>query len=192
MSTLYEYIKALCEERGVKPGKMCVELGISKSLMTSLKNGRTKSISAENAQKIANYFNVSVDHLLSGGRTANSVTSLSQGILIFKSITPQGFTSPSFAELDTDVYNVVYQDSSVAIAVEKGGKVSEDELNSLIAVYSQKEKAPTDSGEREVTKEDIKFALFGGDTEITDAMYDEVLRFAQMVKLREEAEKKKE
>ena len=47
-------------------------------------------------------------------------------------------------------------------------------------------------GEREISDNDIKFALFGGDGEITDAMYDEVKRFAQMVKLREEAEKKKE
>lgn len=45
---------------------------------------------------------------------------------------------------------------------------------------------------RKVSDDDIKFALFGGDGEITDAMYDEVKRFAQMVKLREEAEKKKE
>lgn len=53
-------------------------------------------------------------------------------------------------------------------------------------------KAPTDKGERTVSDDDIKFALFGGDGDITDAMYDEVKRFAQMVKLREEAEKKKE
>ena len=46
-------------------------------------------------------------------------------------------------------------------------------------------------GERAVSDDDIKFALFGGDGEITDAMYDEVKRFAQMVKLREEAEKEK-
>lgn len=45
---------------------------------------------------------------------------------------------------------------------------------------------------RKVSDDDIKFALFGGDGEITDAMYDEVKRFAHMVKLREEAEKKKE
>lgn len=51
------------------------------------------------------------------------------------------------------------------------------------------EKAPTPEGERTVSDDDIKFALFGGDGEITDAMYDEVKRFAQMVKLREEAEK---
>ena len=36
-----------------------------------------------------------------------------------------------------------------------------------------------------VTDEDIKFALFGGDGEITDAMYDEVKRFAEFIKQRE-------
>lgn len=36
-----------------------------------------------------------------------------------------------------------------------------------------------------VTDEDIKFALFGGDGEITDAMYDEVKRFAAFLKQRE-------
>ena len=36
------------------------------------------------------------------------------------------------------------------------------------------------------TDEEIKFALFGGDGEITDAMYKEVQRFARMVKLRED------
>ena len=35
-----------------------------------------------------------------------------------------------------------------------------------------------------VTDYDIKFALFGGDGEITDEQYDEVKRFAQFVKER--------
>ena len=52
-------------------------------------------------------------------------------------------------------------------------------------------KAPTLTDERQVSDEDIKFALFGGDGEITDAMYDEVKRFAKMVKLRDEAEREK-
>lgn len=46
--------------------------------------------------------------------------------------------------------------------------------------------------EREISDDDIKFALFGGDGEITEAMYDEVRRFARMVKMREDAERKKE
>lgn len=52
-------------------------------------------------------------------------------------------------------------------------------------------KAPTTENERKIDDDDIKFALFGGDGEVTDAMYDEVKRFARMVKLREEAEKEK-
>ena len=42
---------------------------------------------------------------------------------------------------------------------------------------------------RVVSDEEIKFALFGGDGEITDAMYDEVKQFAAFIKQRE-AEKK--
>ena len=38
---------------------------------------------------------------------------------------------------------------------------------------------------KQVSDEDIKFALFGGDGEITDAMYEEVKRFAVFVKERE-------
>ena len=51
------------------------------------------------------------------------------------------------------------------------------------------ENAPTNSGERAVSDDDIKFALFGGDGEITDEMYDEVKRFAAYIKQRE-ADKK--
>lgn len=51
--------------------------------------------------------------------------------------------------------------------------------------------APAETGKRSVSDDDIKFALFGGDGEITDAMYDEVRNFAAYVKQRE-AQKKKE
>ena len=49
------------------------------------------------------------------------------------------------------------------------------------------EDTPVDTAvlRRPVTDEDIKFALFGGDGDITDAMYDEVKRFAAFIKLRE-------
>lgn len=40
-----------------------------------------------------------------------------------------------------------------------------------------------------VTDDQIKFALFGGDGEITDEMYEEVRQFAQFVKRREERKK---
>lgn len=64
MTDLYESILALCQEKNVRPGRLCDELGISRGLMTDLKMGRKKSISAETAQKIASYFGVSVGRLL--------------------------------------------------------------------------------------------------------------------------------
>lgn len=57
-------------------------------------------------------------------------------------------------------------------------------------LMGEKEKAPTVSGERPVSDDDIKFALFGGSGEITDAMYREVKEFAALVKLREDMKKK--
>lgn len=64
MATLYETLSDLCKKRGIKGGRMCTDLGISKSLMTDLKSGRKKGVSATTAQKIAVYFNVSVGYLL--------------------------------------------------------------------------------------------------------------------------------
>ena len=64
MGTLYENIIALCEEKGIKGGKMCTDIGMSKGILTDLKMGRQAGISATNAQKIASYFGVSVGHLL--------------------------------------------------------------------------------------------------------------------------------
>ena len=64
MVTLYERLSELCVEKGVKGGRMCTDLGISKSLMTDLKSGRKKGVNAETAQKIASYFGVSVGYLL--------------------------------------------------------------------------------------------------------------------------------
>lgn len=51
------------------------------------------------------------------------------------------------------------------------------------------ERTPAGGGRREVTDEEIKFALFGGGGEITDAMYDEVKQFAVFIKQREAGKK---
>lgn len=49
-----------------------------------------------------------------------------------------------------------------------------------------------DNARAKVTDEDIKFALFGGSGEITDAMYAEVKRFAAYVRQQHESKDKKE
>ena len=64
MSILYKNIISLCEEKGIKGGKLCTDIGMSKGILTDLKMGRQTGISAANAQKIASYFDVSVGYLL--------------------------------------------------------------------------------------------------------------------------------
>ena len=122
MCTLYERIIALCEERGVTGSRVCLELGLSKSTLSDIKNGRKKGMSTDTVQKFANYFGVSIEYLL--GNT--------------------------------------------------------------------NEKAPAESSKRSISDDEIKFALFGGGGEITDAMLDEVRSFAAFIKRREEEKGKKE
>ncbi len=119
MGKLYENIQTLCEAKGIRPGKLCDEIGLSRGVITDLKMGRKTGVSAVTAQKIAGFFGVTVAYLLG----------------------------------------------------------------------EEKENPPAVSG-REISDADIKFALFGGEGEITDEMYDEVKRFAEMVKLREESKRK--
>ena len=77
MANLYESILKLCQRDGIRPGRLCDELGLSRGLMTDLKMGRKKSVSAETAQKIAAYFGVSVGVVL-GHREADDAVDLNQ------------------------------------------------------------------------------------------------------------------
>ena len=72
MANLYDSILALCQSRDIRPGRLCDELGLSRGLMTDLKMGRKKSVSAETAQKIAAYFGISVGQLL-GQEDSNDI-----------------------------------------------------------------------------------------------------------------------
>jgi transcriptional regulator with XRE-family HTH domain len=72
MAEMYEIIDALLEGRGVSGAQMSADLGMSRSFMTELRKGRAKGIKLETAQKIAEYFNVTVDYLLGSEMPAES------------------------------------------------------------------------------------------------------------------------
>ena len=64
MCNLYNTISSLCSLKGISGAKMCTDVGISKGLITDLKMGRRTGVSAVTAQKIADYFGVTVGYLL--------------------------------------------------------------------------------------------------------------------------------
>ena len=61
-------------ERKITPGALCGELGFRRSVLSDLKNGRKKSLDTTTLMKIAEYFNVSVDYLLTGEETKKAPT----------------------------------------------------------------------------------------------------------------------
>ena len=64
MAEMYEVLDKLLKEKDISGAKLSEDLGMSKSFMTELRKGRAKSIKIETAQKVADYFGVSIDFLL--------------------------------------------------------------------------------------------------------------------------------
>lgn len=66
MFNLYDNIRILCKERGISPSKMCVDCGLSKTIVSRLKSDENKQITIETAKVFADYLGVSVDRVLHG------------------------------------------------------------------------------------------------------------------------------
>lgn len=69
----YEQYCRLCKTRGKSPSAAAIEMGISKSAVSTWKNkGRTPKI--DQLQKVADYFGISIDQLLGETKNAPTVT----------------------------------------------------------------------------------------------------------------------
>lgn len=64
MGDLYNVVQSICQERGVKVSRMCLDIGLSKSIMSDLKAGRKKTLAVATLNKIADYLNIPVSALL--------------------------------------------------------------------------------------------------------------------------------
>lgn len=73
MSDLYNRIEALCKSKGITVTQLCRDTGISRSTLSELHKGRTKSLSSKVSYKIATYFNVPLSYINENCITANPV-----------------------------------------------------------------------------------------------------------------------
>lgn len=71
---MYEIIERLCIEKGIKISKLSQDAQIPRSTFTELKSGRTKKLSTDTLNKVAKYFDVSVDYLLGKEEKEKPVT----------------------------------------------------------------------------------------------------------------------
>ncbi len=64
MNELYDRIDQICKARGTNVTVLCKEAGVSRATLSELKAGRTKTLSIETAQKLADSLQVSLNFLL--------------------------------------------------------------------------------------------------------------------------------
>lgn len=64
----YDNFVALCEKIGKTPFKVTQELGLSNSIVSLWRNGK-RNPNHETLQKIAEYFNTSIDELIGNQKT---------------------------------------------------------------------------------------------------------------------------
>lgn len=65
---MYDVFERLCSKKGVTPYRVCKETGLTTSTISNWKAGRYTP-KQDKMQKIAEYFGVSVDYLMTGEET---------------------------------------------------------------------------------------------------------------------------
>ena len=60
----YDRFLSLCEARGVRPGRACTEMGLSRSLAAKWKSTGVERPSTEVLEKMAGYFGLTIDEIL--------------------------------------------------------------------------------------------------------------------------------
>ena len=64
MGEMYKIIEELCAAKGVNITQMCREAGVHRSTVSELKQGRTQVLGPKNLEKLATYFDVSIEYFL--------------------------------------------------------------------------------------------------------------------------------
>lgn len=118
MST-YENIKKLCKQRSIAVTALEKELGFGRGSIGKLRNGQT---SAERLQKIADYFNVTTDFLLTGtdenGLTAKDNRDISKDVENIMAKLTSGEAGPASyngEELDPEAAELFRDELEIAL-----------------------------------------------------------------------------
>lgn len=77
-NVFYSYFDYLCKQKGVSANKACQEMGMSRNIAAKWKATNTNP-NMKTLKRIAEYFDVSLDELLSHGEQSENATTESDG-----------------------------------------------------------------------------------------------------------------
>ena len=176
-------IRWLRKQKGLTMKQLGAVLGLAESTISQYENGHREP-DLKTITKLADCFGVTVDYLLNGSCCV-SVTAYTNGICVYEGNSKREIED-KIQEKEPGSFKIVFRSPSVVITVDNDSNASEEQINSVISIYNPENSYSNDQAVRDMG---LKFALWGGADEITDEMLDEVRRFAEFVRQREEAKK---
>lgn len=208
MSNMYERILTLCANKGIKPGKLCTDTGLSRGLMSDLKMGRTKQLSAKTVKTIAEYFGVSTDYLIGSeyGGGSGSGAGFGDGTGYGGPILKGNTAYERAVELCSlyTVNNMGFREVCIAAGLNDeaiiawaNGRLPKRETLEQISkcmlvpvdfLLGETEKAPAGDGKRDIL-DDVDIAFYGEFKELTE---DDKETVRDMVRVMRERRAKKQ
>lgn len=186
----YDRFSELCSNAGITPYRFSSMTGIGQSTIAMWKkNGAIPH--GETLQKIADFFSVSTDYLLTGEDKVVRQAEANDNFTFydrFVELCNEKGVAPTRAVLDMGMSKAL-----PATWKNNGSTPQAAQLNKIAAYFGvsadylltgeENEKAPSEKGE-DATSDDIKLALFGGDGEVTDEMWEEAKFAIELIKNR--------
>lgn len=130
----YENFERLCTEKGITPTQVAKDNGIRQSVVAMWKN-RGSTPRYNTAKKIAEYFGVSVDYLISGNQETFQLH-LACGVHIYKNIVPFENVEELLNDFPEDSISIFYQDEYLLIVVEKDAPITTEEVEKIADEYA--------------------------------------------------------
>jgi transcriptional regulator with XRE-family HTH domain len=183
MGDLYTKIKSLCDGRDISVSRLCSDLGISRTVLSELNSGRTKALSAERIIAIAKYFGVPADFLLAIGPFA-AWSTLSQnlkGFFYYIPISAEDMRKFGIEKEHPEECSLETLIQFIHLTVERI-ELGEDADLIVILKFPWNQRSDQASTERGI--DDVRVALFGGDGEVTDEMWQEVMDAVEFIKFK--------
>lgn len=130
----YDKFVYLCKQKGVSPSRAAVEAGISKSLVTKWRTNKVRYPSADIAEKVAIYFNISVSDLLDD-EYRSRFTAFPNGITAYSFDLNQD-PDAVLSDLEPGSFRIVFRSPGIIIVVDNNSCATTEQINSVVSIYN--------------------------------------------------------
>lgn len=175
MSSISTVLKKKRKELGLTLAQIANEMGVTEATVQRWESGNIKTLRHGRITKLADILHVSPAYLMGWEESEAQLKAAGLSIedISFETgIPPEEINKIINGERNNDAISKIIEVAQLLAKYTNDTKKSQDNPSAQSKI-------------NHINDDDIKFALFGGDGEITDEMYEEVKKFAQFIKQKE-------